>query len=171
MFFAIFLHFLACSDESDSTNKESTKVTSEKVTSEKVVDETKNETAKTVDQKNTTEEKKALPPKPKAKIGGTPILSTPIVLGGISKSHITDVMNKNDSAIQNCHEKSKKTKGKVLVKFSVNKDGTVNKPLTESTSLRDSTTEDCLNKLISGFQFDALERGSKAIVRYPVIIN
>ena len=164
MFFAIFLNFLACSDESDSTNKESTKVTSEKV-----VKETKKETAKTEDK--ATEEKKALPPKPKAKIGGTPILSTPIVLGGISKNHITDIMNKNDSAIQNCHEKSKNTKGKVLVKFSVNKDGTVNKPLTESTSLRDSTTEDCLNKLIAGFQFNALERGSKAIVRYPIIIN
>ena len=164
MFFAIFLHFLACSDESDSTNKEATKVISEKVEKD-----TKNETAKTVDK--ATEEKKALPPKPKAKIGGTPILSTPIVLGGISKSHITDVMNKNDAAIQNCHAQSKKTKGKVLVKFSVNKDGTVNKPLTESTSLRDSATEDCLNKLIAGFQFNALERGSKAIVRYPVIIN
>lgn len=164
MFFAIFLHFLACSDESDSTNKEATKVTSEKV-----VKETKKETAKTEDK--ATEEKKALPPKPKAKIGGTPILSTPIVLGGISKTHITDVMKKNDAAIQNCHAQSKKTKGKVLVKFSVNKDGTVNKPLTESTSLRDSTTEDCLNKLIAGFQFNALERGSKAIVRYPVIIN
>ena len=164
MFFAIFLHFLACSDESDSTNKEATKVISEKVEKD-----TKNETAKTVDK--ATEEKKALPPKPKAKIGGTPILSTPIVLGGISKSHITDVMNKNDAAIQNCHAQSKKTKGKILVKFSVNKDGTVNKPLTESTSLRDSATEDCLNELIAGFQFNALERGSKAIVRYPVIIN
>ena len=169
MFFAIFLHFLACSDESDSTNKEAAKVTSEKVTNE-TKNEVKKETAKTVDK--ATEEKKALPPKPKAKIGGTPILSTPIVLGGISKSHITDVMNKNDAAIQNCHAQSKKTKGKVLVKFSVNKDGTVNKPLTESTSLRDSTTEDCLNKLIAGFQFNALERGSKKlIVRYPVIIN
>ena len=170
MFFAFFLHFLACSDESDSTNKEATKVTSEKVTNE-IKNEVKKETAKTVDKNKATEEKKALPPKPKAKIGGTPILSTPIVLGGISKSHITDVMNKNDAAIQNCHAQSKKTKGKVLVKFSVNKDGTVNKPLTESTSLRDSATEDCLNKLIAGFQFNALERGSKAIVRYPVIIN
>ena len=170
MFFAIFLHFLACSDESDSTNKESTKVTSEKVV-EKTKNDVKEETAKTVEQKDTIKEKKVLSPKPKAKIGGTPILSTPIVLGGISKSHITDIMNKNDAAIQNCHAQSKKTKGKVLVKFSVNKDGTVNKPLTESTSLRDSTTEDCLNKLIAGFQFNALERGSKAIVRYPIIIN
>ncbi len=161
MFFAIFLLFTACSDESNSTEKETNPATTQEI---------KKETAK-AEKKDTTEEKKTLPPKPKAKIGGTPILSTPIVLGGISKSHITDVMNKNDSAIQNCHEKSKKTKGKVLVKFSVNKDGTVNKPLTESTSLRDSTTEDCLNKLISGFQFNALERGSKAIVRYPVIIN
>ena len=80
-------------------------------------------------------------------------------------------MKKQNDVIQGCHDTSKTTKGKVLIKFSIQKDGTVTSALTESTSLRDSTTEACLNDLIKTFQFDPLEKGSKAIVRYPLVIE
>ena len=160
MFFAIFLQIMACSGNSEEITERPQKPKAEI-------------TKKDLPKKSDSESKEALNPRPKAKakIGGTPILSRPIVLGGISKAHINDVMKKNDNAIQNCHEKNKKKKGKVLVKFSVNKDGTVNKPKTESTSLRDAVTEQCLNELIQGFTFNPLERGTKAIVRYPIVIN
>ena len=160
MFFAIFLQMIACSGSSEE-NAEPTQKPKEEISKQQSPSES--------DSKSKEVPKPR--PKAKAKIGGTPILATPIVLGGISKDHINDVMKKNDNAIQNCHEKNKKKKGKVLVKFSVNKDGTVNKPKTESTSLRDAVTEQCLNELIQGFTFNPLERGTKAIVRYPIVIN
>jgi hypothetical protein len=169
MFFAAFLQLMACSGNSEEKDASTPKPSPEISQKLDAKVDAKADDAKTEETKTETSVKPR--PKPKAKIGGTPILATPIVLGGISKDHINDVMKKNDPAIQNCHEKTKKTKGKVLVKFSVNKDGTVNQPKTESTSLRDSTTEDCLNKLIQGLQFNPLERGSKAIVRYPIVIN
>ena len=173
MSFVLFTTLLACSGDSvsqqEATQAESTQTKSTQVDGKTLTQDVKNEVPAETETQSATV--KQLPPKPKAKIGGTPILATPIVLGGISKDHIKDVMDKQNEAIQGCHAESKTTKGKVLIKFSIQKDGMVSSVQTESTSLRDSETEACLNELIKTLQFDPLQKGSKAIVRYPLIIE
>ena len=99
MFFAIFLHFLACSDESDSTNKESTKVTSEKV-----VNETKNEVKKeTVDSQKHIQRKEGIADKTQSENRWNPHSFNPDCFGwNIQKPHHRRHEQKNDAAIQNC---------------------------------------------------------------------
>ena len=59
--------------------------------------------------------------------------------------------------------------GKVLVQFTIAKDGSVTKSETVSTSLRNPETEACLNERVATATFPALERGEKAIVKYPFV--
>ena len=138
------------------------------ITSPKEESSPENNSETNVEKKSDT---KDFTKKPKAMIGGTPILSNPIVLGGISKDHVNDVIKKNNNTIQGCHAKDKKTKGKVLIKFNIQADGAVSKAKIESTSLRDKTTEDCLSNTIKGLKFDPLIKGRIAIIRYPLVIN
>ena len=166
MFFVVFMTLSACSESSEKQQTSAPMTTVENKGENN--GENPSKQGVTSSQGSVT---KKLPPRPKAKIGGTPILTNPIVLGGVSKDHVKEVMKKQNDAIQGCHATSKTTKGKVLIKFSIQKDGTVSSTLMESTSLRDSETENCLTDLIKTFQFDPLEKGSKAIIRYPLIIE
>ncbi|MCP4918147.1 MAG: AgmX/PglI C-terminal domain-containing protein [Proteobacteria bacterium] len=98
---------------------------------------------------------------PAGTIGGEPILARPVVLGGISTQDVETVVKQLDWMA--CHRAGM---GKVLVQFTLSASGSVAKSETVSSSLRNPETETCLNELLLGASFPALERGEKAIVKY-----
>ncbi len=97
-------------------------------------------------------------------IGGEPILPRPVVLGGISTEAVESGVAAVDYA--GCHQLGT---GKVLVQFTIAMDGSVSKSETVSTSLRQPETEACLEARITEARFPPLERGDKAIVKYPFV--
>ena len=111
---------------------------------------------------------------PAGKIGGDPILPKPVVVGGIANDAVEAGIAKQMDAINACwsdaRTKDPKVKpGKVLVKFTIDKDGTVNAPKTQSTSVRHEATEDCVNQQVAKASFPPLAEGKLAIVRYPFV--
>ena len=114
-------------------------------------------------------------PLPKGKIGGAPILSNPVVIGGISRENVEKGINKQRDVIDRCYQESRKKNpslaGKVLVKVVIAADGSVSEVLTKATSLRHNPTEECINKTISNASFTELLSGRYAIVQYPFVFG
>jgi hypothetical protein len=108
---------------------------------------------------------------PAGRIGGAPILPNPVVVGAIEASEVTGVIQTHLPALDACYTsevaKNPELAGKVLVKFSIQQDGTVKNARTESTSLRHEPTESCLADVVSTATFPALERGKLAVVQFP----
>ncbi len=106
-------------------------------------------------------------------IGGEPILPDPVVLGGISASAVDAGIASQLDAIHRCYQEELANHaglaGKVLVRFTIARDGTVSKTAIKSSSLRHPPTETCLSARLSEARFPALERGSVAIITYPFI--
>lgn len=110
---------------------------------------------------------------PAGRIGGEPILPDPVVVGGIDTQQVSDVIGTHIEAINDCFEAERTTKpelaGKVLVKFTISKDGSVANASTKSTSLRHEPTETCLTSLLAQATFPALSGGRLAVVHYPFV--
>ncbi|TNE92445.1 MAG: hypothetical protein EP330_01965 [Deltaproteobacteria bacterium] len=108
---------------------------------------------------------------PAGKIGGAPILPHPVVIGALSADKVSEVIEAHLDELDACYtnEVAKKPdlKGKVLVKFSIQKDGSVTNARTESTSLRHEPTEACLAEVVAKQTFPALESGKLAVVQFP----
>ena len=105
------------------------------------------------------------PAAPVGSIGGEPILPHPTVVGGISAAAINQALGPHQAALQGCHLAEKP--GKVLVKFTINADGSVARTKTQSSTLRHPATEDCLARAVSQVAFPPLESGRVAVVHYP----
>lgn len=106
-----------------------------------------------------------------ASIGGEPILSTPMIIGGIDNGVVEQGIVNHMSHINGCYESQRASNpslaGKVLVKFQIGMDGSVANASTRSTSLRDELTEACVNAEVNKVMFPPLEGGRLAIVHYP----
>ncbi len=113
------------------------------------------------------------PPPSGPSIGGEPILPKPVVLGAISTADVVAGITKQEAGIQACYASRRAVvpdlAGKVLVKFKIQRDGSVAEPSTASTSLRDPDTEACVNAEVAKATFPALKDGAVAIVRYPFV--
>jgi hypothetical protein len=110
---------------------------------------------------------------PVGKIGGEPILPKPTVIGAIDDQAVEDGIAARRAAIVKCWEDARAERphlrGKVLVKFHINRDGTVSETSTKSTSLRHPGAEACVNERVAEAKFPALTSGSYAIVQYPFV--
>ena len=108
---------------------------------------------------------------PKGRIGGSPILSTPIVIGGIATEDIHREIENHQSAIDQCYKTAQAQNtslaGKVLVQLVIKADGSVADATTKATSLRHKPTEDCINEALSKASFSKLLSGRYAMVKYP----
>lgn len=108
---------------------------------------------------------------PPGRIGGEPILETPVVLGGIDADTVAAALAGRSSQIVACWQveqaKDASLSGKVLVRFTIGKDGTVSGPRIQSTSLRNDAAESCIKDQIAQVRFPALQVGDKALVSYP----
>ena len=99
---------------------------------------------------------------PAGRIGGEPILSTPVVLGAIDNQVVLDGVEALD--LGPC---ATERKGKVLVQFILSPGGTVHQQKVLATSLRDPVAEQCLLDTLGTARFPELEAGVKALVKYP----
>jgi len=112
---------------------------------------------------------------PAGSIGGAPILPDPVVLGAISAGEVDARIEGKMDAINRCYRdelaKNAGLAGKVLVRFTIAKDGTVSRAAIRSTSLRHAPTEECVSARLSEVRFPALEMGRLAIVTYPFVFS
>jgi hypothetical protein len=110
---------------------------------------------------------------PAGSIGGAPILPDPVVLGAISAEAVVAGVEAQMEAINRCYEEARAKNaalaGKVLVRFSIAQDGSVSRTSISSTSLWDTSTEDCVSARVAQARFPALEGGRVAIVTYPFV--
>ena len=112
-------------------------------------------------------------PPPAGRIGGSPILPDPVVLGAIDPEAVDRVVEAQGAAIARCYEaglaETPGLSGKVLVKLAIAADGTVSRVSTKSTSLRNTAVEECLEARLARARFPALESGEVALVTYPFV--
>lgn len=108
------------------------------------------------------------PAAPAGIIGGAPILEQPVVIGGISKEQADGTIDAARDRIQACwKEHGGGRMGKLLVKLSVAADGSTQRVVLRSTTLRQPETEMCVIAILTGLQFPALSTGDVAILTYP----
>jgi len=104
-------------------------------------------------------------------IGGEPILHRPVVVGAIGVDAIEAGIAAHSAELRRCFEderaKEPTLSGRVLVGFTVARDGSVARVSTRSTSLRHPPTEDCLTARMEGVRFPPLLDGETALVSYP----
>lgn len=110
---------------------------------------------------------------PAGSITGEPILPTTIVLGALSSNVVEGVLSAAGNELNACYtaelEKNPGLAGKVLVRFTIGKDGKVTAARTKSTSLWHPPTEDCLNTKLLGLQFPIPGEGGTALVTHPFV--
>ncbi len=175
MFFLLSL-LLACSSSDPSTSSKSPPPANSTEADQAQIPETKPAPSPQPAAETT---KAPAAKKPAGNIGGIPILPNPIVLGAMDPKKVDAVIDQHMMKINECyttalkqHNQSDATqkralRGKVLVKFTIGKDGSVSNVSTKSTSLRNKQAEGCINETIAKATFPAPERGSKALISYP----
>lgn len=109
---------------------------------------------------------------PPGRIGGKPILDRPVVLGGLAADDVEAGIAAQRGALDGCYAPAQAEqpapKGKVLVRFTVARDGHVADARVQSSSLRHPQTEACLLEVVAGARFPALATGEIAVVSYPL---
>ena len=108
-------------------------------------------------------------------IGGEPILPSPVVLGAISASAVETGVGEKMEAINRCYKdalaENKALSGKVLVRFTILRSGSVSQADIKSTSLRHEAVEACVIARLAEARFPSLEHGKVAIVTYPFVFG
>lgn len=111
---------------------------------------------------------------PAAQVGADGTSATaadPIILGDLKKAEIDPVIAENLPRIRQCYQAGLKTNpglaGRVIVKFVVEKDGTVKSATVKSTTLNDPDVEGCVVAQFGKMRFPAPRGGGIVIVSYP----
>ncbi len=102
-------------------------------------------------------------------IGGEPILHQPVVLGAMATEAVTGALDGQKSAIQACYDThgAAGLSGKVLVRFSIGKEGQVKSAEVKSTSLRHPATEACVVEVVKATRFPQPGKGGIVIASVP----
>ncbi len=99
----------------------------------------------------------------------------PIILGALDKSLIDAVIKRNMAQIRYCYQreltKNPTLGGKITVKFTIAKDGTVSSASTKSSTMSNEAVEGCINTRFMKFQFPEPKGGGVVIVSYPFIFS
>lgn len=97
----------------------------------------------------------------------------PIVLGALDRSLIDEVVKRHMNQIRYCYQreltKNPSLGGKIVVKFTIAKDGTVSKASTASTTMSNKAVEGCIEGRFMRMQFPQPKGGGIVIVSYPFI--
>lgn len=108
---------------------------------------------------------------PSGTIQAEPILPNPIVVGAISADAVRAGIAARQEAIAECFRRAQQNRpdlaGKVLVRFTIRADGTVNGAATKATSLRHPSTERCVVSKVAEATFEPLRAGRLAVVEFP----
>lgn len=104
-------------------------------------------------------------------IGGEPILHHPVVIGAIGVAEVEAGIAAHAAELHRCFEDARAQdpalSGRVLVSFTVARDGHVARATVRSSSLRHPATEACLTERLATVRFPPLQDGETAIVSYP----
>jgi hypothetical protein len=99
----------------------------------------------------------------------------PIILGALDRSLIDEVIKRHMNQIRYCYQreltKNNSLAGKIVIKFSIAKDGTVSSAQTKSTSMNNGAVEGCIEKRFLTMQFPQPKGGGIVIVSYPFLFS
>jgi pSer/pThr/pTyr-binding forkhead associated (FHA) protein len=99
----------------------------------------------------------------------------PIILGALDRSLIDEVIKRHMNQIRYCYQreltKNPALGGKVVIKFTIAKDGTVSQASTKSTTMNNSAVENCIVSRFMRMQFPEPKGGGIVIVSYPFLFS
>jgi hypothetical protein len=99
----------------------------------------------------------------------------PIILGALDRSLIDEVIKRHMNQIRYCYQreltKNPALGGKVVIKFTIAKDGTVSQASTKSTTMSNSAVENCIVSRFMRMQFPEPKGGGIVIVSYPFLFS
>lgn len=99
----------------------------------------------------------------------------PILLGNVNAADIDRVVKRHLSAIRWCYQRELQKKpdlaGKVKVKFTIAKDGTVSSASPATSSLDSPAAEACISREFFRMVFPEPKGGGMAIVSYPFLFS
>jgi len=99
----------------------------------------------------------------------------PIILGALDRSLIDEVVKRHLSQIKYCYQreltKDPTLGGKVVIKFTIAKDGTVSAAETKSTTVNNSAVESCIVGRFLRMQFPEPRGGGIVVVSYPFLFS
>jgi hypothetical protein len=99
----------------------------------------------------------------------------PIILGALDRSLIDEVIKRHMNEIKYCYQreltKNPALGGKVVIKFTIAKDGTVSSAAQKSTTMNNAAVENCIVGRFMRMQFPAPKGGGIVIVSYPFLFS
>ena len=102
-------------------------------------------------------------------------LQEAVILGGLPKQAIDEVVKRNMAAIRYCYQRELSRDpslgGKVTVKFVIAADGSVGSATTRTTTLNNAAVESCINGRFMRMSFPKPSGGGVVIVSYPFIFS
>ncbi|MDP7112945.1 MAG: AgmX/PglI C-terminal domain-containing protein, partial [Myxococcota bacterium] len=95
-----------------------------------------------------------------------------IVLGALDQSLIVKVIKRQMAQLKYCYQKQLTSNsglsGKVVIKFVISKDGEVSSAKVQSSTMNDSTVEQCITGRFMRFVFPEPKGGGIVIVKAPL---
>ncbi|HHO52141.1 MAG TPA: AgmX/PglI C-terminal domain-containing protein [Deltaproteobacteria bacterium] len=119
------------------------------------------------------------PPSQEPLIGLAPArdahVDKPITVGTLDRSLIAEVIKRHLSQIQYCYQrelvKEPGLKGKIVIKFTVTSDGTVDSASLEDSTMDNVSVEQCIVRQFMRMQFPEPRGGGIVIVSYPFLFS
>jgi hypothetical protein len=99
----------------------------------------------------------------------------PIILGSLDRSLIDEVIKRHMNQIRYCYQreltKNPSLGGKIVIKFTIAKDGTVSSADKKTTTMNNAAVESCIAGRFMRMQFPEPKGGGIVIVSYPFIFS
>ena len=99
----------------------------------------------------------------------------PIILGALDRSLIDEVIKRHMNQIRYCYQreltKNPALGGKIVIKFTIAKDGTVSSASTKSTTMNNGSVESCIVGRFQRMKFPEPKGGGIVIVSYPFLFS
>jgi Ca-activated chloride channel homolog len=113
----------------------------------------------------------------KKRVGGSINADTqaPVILGSLDKSMIDNVIKRRTNQLAYCYQRElvndPSLSGKIVVKFVIDKDGSVTKSEIKSSTMNSKAVEACITKRFKTFLFPKPQGGGIVIVSYPFVFS
>jgi len=99
----------------------------------------------------------------------------PIILGALDRSLIDEVIKRHMNQIRYCYQrelvKNNALAGKIVIKFTIAKDGSVSQAGTKTTSMNNQAVESCIEGRFYKMQFPQPKGGGIVVVSYPFMFS
>ncbi len=98
-----------------------------------------------------------------------------IILGALDRSLIDEVIKRHMNQIRYCYQreltKNNTLGGKIVIRFTIAKDGSVSQATTKSTTMNNSAVQKCIEGRFMRMQFPTPKGGGIVIVSYPFLFS